>query len=142
MDGNFSAEHMRCRSGDKDVTLSAGLAFMANPEAYRAHLINGKDTIQVHRTLRIQCSSLHSDRPAHATHTRPLSKRTQVVLILMLQGSEQPHAAMVSLFPPLWLTSRRERGMSTQFIDSSAGIICLTWQASKHGLQPLQGPLL
>ncbi|KAF8256537.1 hypothetical protein EI94DRAFT_1711089 [Lactarius quietus] len=30
MDGNFAAEHMRCRSGDKDVPLSPGMAFMAN----------------------------------------------------------------------------------------------------------------
>jgi len=47
MDGNFSAEHMRCRTVEKDVPLSAGMAFMANPESYKAHLHSGKETIQV-----------------------------------------------------------------------------------------------
>ncbi|KAH9169728.1 hypothetical protein EDB89DRAFT_1854174, partial [Lactarius sanguifluus] len=41
MDGNFSAEHMRHRSGERDVALSAGMAFMANPELYKAHLQSG-----------------------------------------------------------------------------------------------------
>ncbi|KAH9018398.1 hypothetical protein EDB85DRAFT_1873822 [Lactarius pseudohatsudake] len=38
MDGNFSAEHMRCRTGETDVPLSAGMAFMANPNSFKAHL--------------------------------------------------------------------------------------------------------
>ncbi|KAH9008575.1 hypothetical protein EDB84DRAFT_1281054 [Lactarius hengduanensis] len=46
MDGNFSAEHMRHRSGEKDVALSAGMAFMANPDSYRAHLQSGKEVAQ------------------------------------------------------------------------------------------------
>ncbi|KAI9434164.1 hypothetical protein H4582DRAFT_1818929 [Lactarius indigo] len=46
MDGNFSAEHMRHRSGDKDVALSAGMAFMANPDSYKAHLQCGKEIAQ------------------------------------------------------------------------------------------------
>ncbi|KAH9024235.1 hypothetical protein EDB84DRAFT_1273986 [Lactarius hengduanensis] len=43
MDGNFSAEHMRHRSGERDVALSAGMAFMANPELYKAHLRSGTE---------------------------------------------------------------------------------------------------
>jgi hypothetical protein len=35
MDGNFSAEHMQHQSGERDVLLSAGMAFMANPESYK-----------------------------------------------------------------------------------------------------------
>ncbi|KAF8258200.1 hypothetical protein EI94DRAFT_1774246 [Lactarius quietus] len=46
MDGNFAAEQMRCRSGDKDVPLSLGMAFMANPEAYKTHLKSGRESIQ------------------------------------------------------------------------------------------------
>ncbi|KAH9017834.1 hypothetical protein EDB85DRAFT_1874207 [Lactarius pseudohatsudake] len=46
MDGNFSAEHMKHRSGEKDVSLSAGMAFMANPDAYKAHLRSGKELAQ------------------------------------------------------------------------------------------------
>ncbi|KAF8257631.1 hypothetical protein EI94DRAFT_1817279 [Lactarius quietus] len=46
MDGNFAAEHMRCRSGEKDVPLSLGMAFMANPEAYKTHLKSGRESIQ------------------------------------------------------------------------------------------------
>ena len=43
MDGNFSAEHMRHRSGEHDIALSAGMAFMANPDTYKAHLQSGKE---------------------------------------------------------------------------------------------------
>ena len=43
MDGNFSAEHMKHRSGERDVALSAGMAFMANPDSYKAHLQSGKE---------------------------------------------------------------------------------------------------
>ncbi|KAF8261054.1 hypothetical protein EI94DRAFT_1608583 [Lactarius quietus] len=46
MDGNFSAEHMRHRSGEKEVSLSPGMAFMANPASYKAHLRSGKETTQ------------------------------------------------------------------------------------------------
>ncbi|KAN0129865.1 hypothetical protein V8E53_012337 [Lactarius tabidus] len=46
MDGNFSTEHMQCRTGEKDVHLSAGMAFMANLEEYKAHLKSGKESIQ------------------------------------------------------------------------------------------------
>ena len=48
MDGNFSAEHMKHRSGERDVLLSSGMAFMANPEAYKDHLQSGKEVLQVH----------------------------------------------------------------------------------------------
>ena len=53
MDGNFSAEHMRHKSGEKDVALSAGMAFMANPDSYSAHLQSGKEVAQV-------CGVLHT----------------------------------------------------------------------------------
>ncbi|KAH9012052.1 hypothetical protein EDB85DRAFT_1877948, partial [Lactarius pseudohatsudake] len=46
MDGNFSAEHMRCRTGETDVPLSAGMAFMANPNLFKAHLHSGKESVQ------------------------------------------------------------------------------------------------
>ncbi|KAF8269526.1 hypothetical protein EI94DRAFT_1898635 [Lactarius quietus] len=46
MDGNFAAEHMQCRFGDKDVPLSPRMAFMANPEAYKTHLKSGWESIQ------------------------------------------------------------------------------------------------
>jgi hypothetical protein len=47
MDGNFSAEHMKHWSGEQDVSLSAGMAFMANLDSYKAHLQSGKETTQV-----------------------------------------------------------------------------------------------
>ncbi|KAH8994300.1 hypothetical protein EDB86DRAFT_2829803 [Lactarius hatsudake] len=46
MDGNFSAEHMRHRSGERDVALSAGMAFMANLELYKAHLQSVTEIVQ------------------------------------------------------------------------------------------------
>jgi hypothetical protein len=48
MDGNFAAEHIQSRSGDRDVLLSPGMAFMANPKAYKSHLKSGQESIQVH----------------------------------------------------------------------------------------------
>ena len=47
MDGNFSAEHMKHRSKERDVSLSAGMAFMANPDSYQAHLQSGQEYRQV-----------------------------------------------------------------------------------------------
>ena len=51
MDGNFSAEHMRSRTKDTDVPLSAGMAFMANPILFNAHLGSVKESSQVCFTL-------------------------------------------------------------------------------------------
>jgi hypothetical protein len=48
MDGNFSAEHMKCRTSEKDVPLSEGMAFMAKPEPYKAHLDNASEKPQVY----------------------------------------------------------------------------------------------
>ncbi|KAN0137341.1 hypothetical protein V8E53_004786 [Lactarius tabidus] len=47
MDGNFSAEHMRYQTTEKDVSLSPGMAFMANPDLYKTHLQSGAEMIQV-----------------------------------------------------------------------------------------------
>jgi hypothetical protein len=47
MDGNFSAEHMRYRTTEKDVSLSSGMAFMANPDLYKSHLRSGAEMAQV-----------------------------------------------------------------------------------------------
>jgi hypothetical protein len=47
MDGNFSAEHMKSRTGGSDVPLSAGMAFMANPDSYKVHLDSVKEVPQV-----------------------------------------------------------------------------------------------
>src|SRR6266404_318992 len=51
MDGNFSAEHMKCRTGDSETPLSPGMAFMANPEPYQAHLRSGLEIPQVCSTV-------------------------------------------------------------------------------------------
>jgi len=55
MDGNFSAEHMRNRSGEQDIALSAGMAFMANPESYNAHLQTGREMAQVCGANSLDC---------------------------------------------------------------------------------------
>jgi hypothetical protein len=55
MDGNFSAEHMRCRTGDAEVPLSPGMAFMANPDSYTAHLNTGKEIAQVSGICSYDC---------------------------------------------------------------------------------------
>ena len=102
MDGNFSAEHMRSRTRETDVPLSAGMAFMANPESYQAHLRSGKESIQVCCISLSDGSSSCFHSQVHATHTGPLNRPIQVGHTLMLQASEQPPAAMDFLFLPLW----------------------------------------
>jgi len=47
MDGNFSAEHMKSRTEGSNISLSTGMAFMANPVSYNAHLESGKENSQV-----------------------------------------------------------------------------------------------
>ena len=96
MDGNFSAEHMRCRTGDADLPLSAGMAFMANPNSYKAHLHSGQEIVQVFGIPLLGPSNLYSHSPAHATHTEPLNRPIQVAPILMLQALEQLPAVMDS----------------------------------------------
>ncbi|KAH9005466.1 hypothetical protein EDB86DRAFT_2825116 [Lactarius hatsudake] len=47
MDGNFSAEHMRHRSGEVDVALSLGIwLFMANPECNQSSSPEGTEIVQ------------------------------------------------------------------------------------------------
>jgi len=56
MDGNFSAEHMRARTSEADISLSAGMAFMVSPEPYKAHLHSGQEINQV-RSESLSCHS-------------------------------------------------------------------------------------
>jgi hypothetical protein len=56
MDGNFSAEHMRPWTGEQDISLSAGMAFMANPESYKSHLWTGREIAQVCEAHFLYCS--------------------------------------------------------------------------------------
>ncbi|KAI9443894.1 hypothetical protein H4582DRAFT_2071441 [Lactarius indigo] len=63
MDGNFSAEHMRCRTGDTDVPLSVGMAFMANPNSYKAHLHSGQEISQPST-----CNTYRAIEQANSSH--------------------------------------------------------------------------
>lgn len=54
MDGNFSAEHMKHRSSERDVSLSSGMAFMANLELYQSHLRSGREVPQVHSSYHLR----------------------------------------------------------------------------------------
>jgi hypothetical protein len=120
MDGNFSAEHMRCRTREADVPLSSGMAFMANPDSYKAHLHSGQEIDQVCKMFSLNCSVLQSYSQAHVTHTRLLNRHILVGHTLISQESEQPPAAMVSLSLPLLSIFRRVRGMSYLLYNSMA----------------------
>ena len=75
MDGNFSAEHMRYRTTDKEVSLSPGMAFMANPEIYKAHLRSGSEMHQAGRRFHFVYHSLtYSHRTVHAILIKLLNK--------------------------------------------------------------------
>ncbi|KAH9011674.1 hypothetical protein EDB85DRAFT_1900862 [Lactarius pseudohatsudake] len=63
MDGNFSAEHMRCRTGETDVPLSSGMAFMANPNSYKAHLHSGQEVSQPST-----CNTYRAIEQANSSH--------------------------------------------------------------------------
>src|ERR1700735_2120446 len=142
MDGNFSAEHLRCRTGDQNVPLSAGMAFMANPDLYKAHLRSGKEITQVCSTFSSDSSHLMYYSQAHAIPIRPLNKLIQVGHILMSQASEQPLAAMDSLCLLLLLIFRRVKGMLNLLNIPSVEIIYILAQTNQYGLQPLQSPFL
>ena len=97
MDGNFSAEHMKARTREADIPLSAGMAFMVSPNSYEAHLHSGKEINQVCGAC-MSCnlsSPFHS--PAHAIHTRPLSRQIPEGHTLMLQALGLQPAPMDSL---------------------------------------------
>ncbi|KAN0138106.1 hypothetical protein V8E53_003995 [Lactarius tabidus] len=81
MDSNFSAEHMQHRSRERDVSLSAGMAFMANPEPYKSHLQTGKEIIQPST-----CNTYRAIEQANSSRTH-----------LDVTESVQPLAAMVFL---------------------------------------------
>jgi hypothetical protein len=83
MDGNFSAEHMRHRTTERDVSLSSGMAFMAHPDQYKAHLQSAAEIAQVFDTyIKYLIIINHwSDSPAHATHTKLSSKQILVARI-------------------------------------------------------------
>ncbi|KAF8264636.1 hypothetical protein EI94DRAFT_1592386 [Lactarius quietus] len=63
MDGNFLAEHLRHRSGERDVSLSEGLAFMANPDTYKAHLWSGWECAQPST-----CNTYRAIEQANSSH--------------------------------------------------------------------------
>ncbi|KAN0138134.1 hypothetical protein V8E53_004023 [Lactarius tabidus] len=65
MDGNFSAEHMRYRSTDKDVALSPGMAVMSNPKLYKSHLQSGAEMIQA--SIRSTCNTYKTIELANAS---------------------------------------------------------------------------
>ncbi|KAI9437388.1 hypothetical protein BJY52DRAFT_1230141 [Lactarius psammicola] len=46
MDGNFSTEHMRYQMKEDNIALSPGMAFLANPDLYKAHLQSGAEMVQ------------------------------------------------------------------------------------------------
>ena len=84
MDGNFSAEHMRCRTGEAEVPLSSGIplssgmAFMADPDSYKAHLCTAKDVPQVsgictydcHRIMFVQVSTCNTYKAIEQANSR------------------------------------------------------------------------
>jgi hypothetical protein len=98
MDGNFSTEHMRHRSGEQDIALSAGMAFMANPESYNAHLCTGKEMTQVCEASSLDCSTYYRSRLAPVIPTRQLNRQIQAGHTLTSWVLEQRPATMDFLF--------------------------------------------
>ena len=75
MDSNFSAEHMRYRSTETEVSLSSGMAFMANPDTYKAHLQSGSEMHQASRRFHFMYRGLMPGyRTAHAIPIKLLNK--------------------------------------------------------------------
>ena len=75
MDGNFSAEHMQYRTTEKEVSLSPGMAFMANPDIYKAHLRSGSEMHQASRRFHFMYRGLMPGyRTAHVIPIKLLNK--------------------------------------------------------------------
>src|ERR1700735_4471530 len=106
------------------------MAFMANPDLYKAHLRSGREITQVCNTYISDGSHLKSYSQAHAIPIRPLNKLFQVGHILMSQVLEQLPVAMASSCPLLLLISRRVKGMFSLFIIPSVEIIYHLAQAN------------
>ena len=47
IDGNFSAEHLKMKRPEEDVSLSPGGRYMVEPNRYEMHLSTGKEVKQV-----------------------------------------------------------------------------------------------
>ena len=96
MDGNFSAEHMRCRTGEAEVPLLSGMVFMADLDSYKAHLCTAKDIPQVsgictydcHRIMFVQVSTCNTYKAIEQANSRRPH--------LDVTASAPPHAAMGS----------------------------------------------
>lgn len=76
MDGNFTAQHMKMRKPEDDVSLSDGLAYMVTNEPYQKHISRAANNDEVciigskEHDLHIY-KSLASSRDQHAKIIEP-----------------------------------------------------------------------
>jgi Kyakuja-Dileera-Zisupton transposase len=143
MDGNFSAEHMKHRSGERDIALSAGMAFMANPESYKAHLRSGKEMAQVCRHSSFECCWLIVSQPSTCNTYRAIEQANSSRAHLDITGIGAT-ACCHGFFIPTSVVDFQKGEKCVSFVDIpySGDKSYLHFQADQHGLQYMQSSLL
>lgn len=114
MDGNFTAQHMKMRKPENDVSLSDGLAYMVANEPYQKHISQAANNEEVCITEpRWNILYIH----AHSASFRGQHVRTIGLLIMPIPAEltcvplvwvRLPVLVMVALFPILWLIFTKE----------------------------------
>lgn len=57
VDGNFTAQHMKMRRPEEDVSLSDGLAYMVEDKAYQAHVASAAENTEVSTSFKNEGAS-------------------------------------------------------------------------------------
>ena len=113
IDGNFSAEHLKMRRPEADISLSPGGRYMVEPKRYELHLSTGKEIKQVCLFRRMNFSSFNaiSHRNLCALTTRQSIMSIPPKHTSDLQELVQLHVPDMDAFSPtvLWI-SRRGKG--------------------------------
>lgn len=76
MDGNFTAQHMKMRKPEDDVSLSDGLAYMVANEPYQKHIAQAANNEEVH-IIGPFCHGLHLHAPltsSRGQHARTIER--------------------------------------------------------------------
>ena len=101
IDGNFSAEHLKMKQPEEDISLSPGGRYMVEPERYGSHLSTGMEIKQVSIFEGIYCYNfniIESHRSHCALTTRQSIMSIPLKHTLHLQELVQLHVHVMGVF--------------------------------------------
>lgn len=96
MDGNFSADHLKMRNPDDDVSITDGSGFMVGDERYKAHLRIAKDHKEVGTRFMPETSYLDLHRRNRLAMTTERSIRP-----MPIRGIVKPPESVPRLVPDM-----------------------------------------